>query len=85
MRRIQISEEALQDLTDGFLFYEAQEVGLGDDFTSCLRADIASLRLYAGIHRSSTGITIDCSARYFHTGCSTLSTKMPYRFGLSLI
>ncbi|MBL9136455.1 MAG: hypothetical protein JNK85_11330 [Verrucomicrobiales bacterium] len=51
MRQIRISEEALQDLADGFLFYEAQQAGLGDYFTACLRADIESLRLYAGIHR----------------------------------
>jgi plasmid stabilization system protein ParE len=51
MRQIRISAEALQDLADGFLFYEAQQAGLGDYFTSCLRADIESLRLYAGIHR----------------------------------
>ena len=51
MRQIRISEEALQDLADGFLFYEAQQAGLGDYFPSCLRADIESLRLYGGIHR----------------------------------
>ena len=51
MRRIQISEEALDDLSDGYRFYETQDQGLGDYFTSCLRADIESLRLYAGIHR----------------------------------
>ena len=51
MMRIQISEEALDDLSDGYRFYETQDQGLGDYFTSCLRADIESLRLYAGIHR----------------------------------
>lgn len=51
MRRIRISEEALEDLADGFRFYEAQDQGLGDYFTACLRGDIESLRLYAGIHR----------------------------------
>ncbi len=51
MRRIRISEEALEDFADGFRFYEAQNQGLGDYFTSCLRADIESLRLFAGIHR----------------------------------
>lgn len=30
MIEIKISEDALQDLNDGFLFYEAQESGLGD-------------------------------------------------------
>lgn len=51
MRLIQISEEALDDLFGGYRFYETQDQGLGDYFTSCLRADIESLRLYAGIHR----------------------------------
>lgn len=48
---IKISEDALQDLNDGFFFYEAQEAGLGDYFTTCLRADIEGLRVSAGIHR----------------------------------
>ena len=30
MIRIQISDEALEDLDEGFWFYEAQEAGLGD-------------------------------------------------------
>ena len=51
MIRIRISEDALQDLNDGFLFYDAQQVGLGDYFASCLRADIEGLRVYGGIHR----------------------------------
>lgn len=48
---VRISEDALQDLNDGFLFYEAQEAGLGDYFSACLRADIASLKVSAGVHR----------------------------------
>ena len=48
---IQISEDALDDLNEGFLFYEAQASGLGDYFTSCLRADIEGLRFSAGVHR----------------------------------
>jgi hypothetical protein len=51
MIRVRISEDALQDLNDGFLFYEAQEAGLGDYFATCLRADIEGLRVSAGIHR----------------------------------
>ncbi len=51
MIRIRISEDALQDLEDGFVFYEIQECGVGDYFVSCLRADIESLRLHAGTHR----------------------------------
>jgi hypothetical protein len=48
---IRISEDALQDLNEGFLLYEAQEGGLGDYCVTCLRADIESLRVHAGIHR----------------------------------
>ncbi len=51
MNRIQISEEALQDLNEGFLFYEAQQTGLGDYFVSSLRSDIERLRIAGGAHR----------------------------------
>ena len=51
MITVRISEDALQDLRDGFLFYEAQEKGLGDYFAACLRADIEGLKISAGIHR----------------------------------
>ena len=51
MIRVQISEDALQDLNDGFLFYEAQAPGLGDYFASSLRADIEGLKVSGGIHR----------------------------------
>lgn len=51
MITVRISEDALQDLNDGFLFYEAQQPGLGDYFATCLRADIEGLRVHGGIHR----------------------------------
>jgi hypothetical protein len=51
MKRIKISSDALSDLNEGFLFYEQQDQGLGDYFTSCLRADIEELRLSGGLHR----------------------------------
>ena len=51
MNQIQISEDALQDLDDGFLFYEAQEPRLGDYFVSSLRSDIERLRIAGGTHR----------------------------------
>ncbi len=55
MKKILISEDAFGDLNDGFLFYESQAFGLGDYFTSCLRADIEGLKLTAGIHRKIDG------------------------------
>ena len=51
MIKIRLSEDALQDLNDGYVFYEAQAAGLGDYFASCLRADIEGLKISAGIHR----------------------------------
>lgn len=53
--KIFITEEAFEDLNEGFLFYEAQEHGLGDYFTVCLRSDIESLHLTAGLHRYMEG------------------------------
>jgi hypothetical protein len=43
MITIRISEDALEDLNDGYLFYETQQAGLGEYFASCLRADIEGL------------------------------------------
>jgi len=48
--KVQILDEAEQDLIDGFRFYEAQSRGLGDYFLDSLFSDIDSLQLYAGIH-----------------------------------
>lgn len=51
MIHVGISEDALCDLNEGFWFYEAQEVGLGEYFASCLRSDIEGLKVTGGIHR----------------------------------
>ena len=48
--KVLILDEAEQDLTDGFHFYERQDEGLGDYFLDSLFSDIDSLQLYAGIH-----------------------------------
>lgn len=53
--KVEILEEAERDMIDGFGFYEAQAVGLGDYFLDSLYADIDSLRLYAGIHPLHSG------------------------------
>jgi hypothetical protein len=53
--KIEILDEAEQDLLDGFGFYEAQGEGLGDYFLDQLFADIDSLRIYAGIHSRHFG------------------------------
>jgi len=46
--KIEILDEAQEDLVDGFRFYEAREVVLGSYFLDCLFSDIDSLLLYAG-------------------------------------
>jgi hypothetical protein len=51
MIAVKISEEALDDLQDGFWFYEAQEAGVGDYFIACLRAAVEGLKVTDGIHR----------------------------------
>lgn len=67
MIRIRILGDALDDLKDGFMFYEAQEPGLGDYFLSQLRADIDGLKITAGIHRQPY--------RHLHR---LLSRRFPY-------
>jgi hypothetical protein len=48
--KVEILDEAEQDLIDGCRFYEAQAAGLGDYFLDSLFSDIDSIRLFAGIH-----------------------------------
>jgi plasmid stabilization system protein ParE len=48
---IKILPSALQDLRDGWHFYDDQQVGLGDYFHDSLFSDVDSLLLYAGVHR----------------------------------
>ena len=48
--RIQVLDEAEDDLQDGRRFYDRQEPGVGDYFAAALAADIDSLILFAGIH-----------------------------------
>lgn len=48
--RIEILDQAEQDLIEGFHFYESQQAGLGSYFLTSLYADIESLRVHGGIH-----------------------------------
>ena len=53
--RIEILDEAEQDLVDGFAFYERQSKGLEDYFLDSIFSDVESLYLYAGIHARHLG------------------------------
>jgi hypothetical protein len=45
---VSILPSAINDLADGFDFYEKQEAGLGDYFLNSLLADVDSLKIYGG-------------------------------------
>ena len=49
--KIEILDEAQEDLVAGFHFYERQNPGLGSYFLDCLFSDIDSLLIYAGVHQ----------------------------------
>ncbi len=51
--RVEILDQAAEDLIEGYHFYEDQQKGLGSYFLNSLYADIESLKLYGGIHRQA--------------------------------
>jgi hypothetical protein len=62
--RIEILDEAKEDLAEGFGFYEKQEDGLGWYFLDSLFSDIDSLRVHAGVHRIVYGYHRSLSKRF---------------------
>jgi hypothetical protein len=62
--KIEILDDAQEDLIAGFRFYETREVGLGSYFLDCLFSDIDSLLLYAGIHQIIFGYHRCLSKRF---------------------
>lgn len=62
--RIEVLDDAQQDLIKGFRFYEKQERGVGTYFLDCLFSDIDSLQLYAGIHQVVFGYHRCLSKRF---------------------
>jgi plasmid stabilization system protein ParE len=62
--KIQVLDEAEDDLRDGREFYDRQGPGVGDYFAVALAADIDSLILFAGIHPMSFGFHRALSKRF---------------------
>ena len=62
--KIEILDEAQQDLIEGFQFYESRDTGVGSYFLDCLFSDIDSLLLFAGIHRVVYGYHRSLSKRF---------------------
>jgi len=66
--RVQILDEAEQDLVDGYRFYESQVAGLGDSFLHSLFSDIGSLQFHAGIYSVQFGFNRLLSKRFPFAG-----------------
>jgi len=62
--RIEILDEAQEDLIEGFRFYETRQQGVGSYFLDCLCSDIDSLLLFAGIHQVFYGYHRGLSKRF---------------------
>lgn len=62
--RIEILDEAHEDLIEGFRFYETRQTGVGSYFLDCLFSDIDSLLLFAGIHQIVYGYHRSLSKRF---------------------
>lgn len=65
--KIEILDEAQEDLIEGFRFYEDRETGVGYYFLDCLFSDIDSLILFAGIHQIVYG---------YHRSCPSVSLSL---------
>jgi hypothetical protein len=80
--RIEILDEAQEDLIEGFRFYEKREIGVGSYFLDCLFADIDSLVLFAGIHQIVYGYHRCLSKRFpfaiYYDVLGELIVSMPY-------
>ena len=53
--RVELRDEARNDLTDAAHFYDRQSSGLGDHFIDCLERDLWSLTSTHGIHETAFG------------------------------
>jgi plasmid stabilization system protein ParE len=62
--RIEIVKEAMEDLLQGYRFYEDRAQGLGDYFLDSLFSDIDSLQIYAGVHALQFGYMRILSKRF---------------------
>lgn len=49
--KVNVLEDALADMAEGFSFYEHQVEGLGEYFLDSLWSDIQSLQLFGGMHQ----------------------------------
>lgn len=53
--RVELRDEAREDLADAAYFYDRQSPGLGDYFIGSLRDDLTALETQGGIHEIAYG------------------------------
>jgi hypothetical protein len=70
---ILISSDAESDIADAYVFYNAQELGLGEYFRSAIFADIESLRFYGGTHPVVEGYSRALCKRFPYSNYYRLS------------
>jgi len=73
--KIKILPSAIDDLSDGYNFYENQLKGLGSYFLETLFSDIDSLKLYAGVHKRVYGYHRLLSKRFPYAVYYALKSK----------
>jgi ParE toxin of type II toxin-antitoxin system, parDE len=64
--KIVILPSAMNDLAEGFLFYENQQEDLGDYFLDSIFSDVDSLKIYGGIQRKVFGFHRLLAKRFPH-------------------
>ena len=62
--RVELRDEAREDLVIGALFYSRQSPGLDDRFLECLRTDLQAIESTAGIHEQYRGFHRKLSQRF---------------------
>ena len=62
--RVELRDEAREDLVDGAWFYGRQAPGLDEYFIECLREDLRNLELLSGIHERYRGFHRKLSRRF---------------------
>lgn len=64
IKAIHVLEEAVEDLDNGYKFYNSQNEGVGIYYWDSIFSDIESLTIYAGIHRKEFGFYRLLSRRF---------------------
>lgn len=62
--RVELRDEARDDLVEGAVFYGKQSPGLDDHFIDCIRGDLRKLESAFGIHETYRGFHRKLRARF---------------------